>query len=131
VVDYKSGGYNETTHAKKMSSSWEQMMESEDKGYVRQTLIYSHAVMSQTSSSVPLEPHLYFCRRKMTDITTTLEIEGETLHDYRRIHLLFYEALRNKIEQVLTATSFPKCDEDKCPSFCPFFALCGRKAVEY
>ena len=131
VVDYKSGGYNETTHAKKMSSSWEQMMESEDKGYVRQTLIYSHAVMSQTSSSVPLEPHLYFCRRKMTDITTTLEIEGETLHDYRQIHPLFYEALRNKIEQVLTATSFPKCDEDKCPSFCPFFALCGRKAVEY
>ena len=43
VVDYKSGSYNDTTHAKKMSSSWEEIMADADKAYVRQTMIYSHA----------------------------------------------------------------------------------------
>ena len=131
VVDYKSGSYGDTTHAKKMSSSWEDIMESEDKGYVRQTLIYSHAVMSQDRTGLPIEPNLFFCRRKLTEIETTIDVEEETVRDYRAIQEPFLDALRGKVAEVLTATEFPKCEEDKCPAFCPFFSLCGRKPKEF
>ena len=131
VVDYKSGSYGDTTHAKKMSSSWEEIMESEDKGYVRQTLIYSHAVMTQDRTGLPIEPNLFFCRRKLTEIETTINVGEETVRDYRAIQEPFLDALRGKVAEVLTATEFPPCEEDKCPSFCPFFTLCGRKPKEF
>ena len=131
VVDYKSGSYGDTTHAKKMSSSWEEIMESEDKGYVRQTLIYSHAVMTHDRTGLPIEPNLFFCRRKLTEIETTIDVGEETVRDYRTIHEPFLDALRGKVAEVLTATEFPPCEEDKCPSFCPFFTLCGRKPKEF
>ncbi len=130
VVDYKSGGYNDTTHAKRMSSSWDELMDSDDKGYVRQTLIYSHAVVSHDSTRLPVEPHLYFCRRKLNDIVTTIDIAGETVHDYAAIRQPFYEALCAKAKEILTTTDFPQCEEDQCPAFCPFYALCGRKPKE-
>ena len=131
VVDYKSGSYGDTTHAKKMSSSWEEIMESEDKGYVRQTLIYSHAVMTHDRTGLPIEPNLFFCRRKLTEIETTIDVGEETVRDYRTIQEPFLDALRGKVAEVLTATEFPPCEEDKCPSFCPFFTLCGRKPKEF
>ena len=131
VVDYKSGSYNDTTHAKKMASSWEEMMASEEKGYVRQTLIYSQAVMTHDRTGLPIEPNLYFCRRKLTDIETTIDVEGETVQDYRSIEQPFMDALQTEIQQVLSATDFPQCEPEQCPSFCPFFALCGRKPQEY
>lgn len=131
VVDYKSGSYGDTTHAKKMSSSWEEIMESEDKGYVRQTLIYSHAVMTHDRTGLPIEPNLFFCRRKLTEIETTIDVGEETVRDYRAIQEPFLDALRGKVAEVLTATEFPPCAEDKCPSFCPFFTLCGRKPKEF
>lgn len=131
VVDYKSGSYNDTTHAKKMSSSWEELMDSEDKNYVRQTLIYSHAVMENDSTNLPIEPNLYFCRRKLTDIETTLEIDNSSVNDYRQIHEKFSAALQTKIKELLTTSSFSACEPDKCPPFCPFFELCGRKPNEF
>ena len=131
VVDYKSGGYNETTHAKKMSASWEDLMTSEDKGYVRQTMIYSHAVMSEDRMGLPIEPNLYFCRHKLTEIVTTLDVADETVYDYRVIQQRFYEALRTKMKEVLTTTEFPQCEESKCPPFCPFFRLCGRQPKDF
>ena len=131
VVDYKSGSYNDTTHAKKMASSWEEMMASEEKGYVRQTLIYSQAVMIHDHTGLPIEPNLYFCRRKLTDIETTIDVEGETVRDYRSIEQPFMEALQTEIQQLLQATDFPQCEPEQCPSFCPFFALCGRKPSEF
>lgn len=131
LIDYKSGAYNDSTHAKKMSSSWEELMESEEKNYVRQTLIYSHAAMCNEPANLPIEPNLYFCRRKLTDINTTIAIENETIHDYRTVAQAFYEALQAKIHQLLTTTDFSPCDEDKCPPFCPFFSLCGRKPKEF
>jgi hypothetical protein len=127
VVDYKSGAYNDTTHAKRMSSSWDELMTSEDKGYVRQTLIYSHAVAAHDRSGLPVEPNLYFCRRKLNDIVTTVDIDGTTVHDYAAIREPFYDALRTKAKEILTTTDFPQCEEDQCPAFCPFYALCGRK----
>ena len=131
VVDYKSGSYGDSTHAKKMSASWEDIMESEDKGYVRQTLIYSHAVMTHDRTGLPIEPNLFFCRRKLTEIETTIDVGEETVRDYRAIQEDFLNALRGKVAQVMTATEFPPCAEDKCPSFCPFFVLCGRKPKEF
>ena len=131
VVDYKSGGYNDTTHSKKMSATWEDIMESEHKGYVRQTLIYSQAVSLAEGKGKPIEPNLYFCRRKLTEIVTTIDVENETVRDYNTIQKPFIEALQAKVQQVLTATEFPQCEEGTCPSFCPFFRLCGRKSTDY
>lgn len=131
VVDYKSGGYNSTTHAKKMSSAWAEMMESADKGYVRQTMLYSHAVMAHDKTGLPIEPNLYFCRRKLTEIDTTVEVEGETVRNYRNLQEPYLQALQTKVAQLLTTTDFPPCEEGQCPVFCPFFALCGRKANEF
>ena len=131
VVDYKSGGYNDTTHAKKMSSSWEEIMADADKGYVRQTMIYSHAVMTHDRTGLPIEPNLFFCRRALTDIETTIDVEGETVRDYRTVRKPFYEALQTKIKEVITTTEFPQCEEGQCPAFCPFFTLCGRQPAEY
>lgn len=131
IVDYKSGGYNDRTHAEKMSATWDDLMSSEEKGYVRQTMIYSHAVMMEDKTGLPIEPNLYFCRRKLNDIVTTLDVENETVHDYRTIQTPFYEALQTKIKEVLTTAEFPRCEENKCPSFCPFFRLCGRQPKDF
>ena len=131
VVDYKSGNYNDTTHAKKMSSSWEEIMEDADKAYVRQTMIYSHAVMAHDKTGLPIEPNLFFCRRSLTEVETTIDVENETVRDYRTVQKSFYEALQTKIKEVITTTDFPQCEEDQCPAFCPFFALCGRQPSEY
>ena len=131
IVDYKSGSYNDQTHAKRMSATWEDMMESEEKGYVRQTLLYSHAAMVHDKTRLPIEPHLFFCRRKLTDLVTTIDVNDETVHDYRTIKNPFMDALQGKMKELLTTTDFAPCAPDKCPSFCPFFALCGRKKKEF
>ena len=106
-------------------------MESEDKGYVRQTMLYSHAVMAGDRTGLPIEPNLYFCKRKLTDIVTTIDIDNETVHDYRSVQQAFFKALQNTIHQLLTTPEFPKCEPDHCPSFCPFFRLCGRKPKDF
>ncbi len=126
VVDYKTGGYNDTTHAKRMSANWDEMMVSEEKSYVRQTLVYSNAVLSIKHPKMPIEPHLFFCRRKLTDIVTTIDVEAQTVQDFAAIQQPFEQALQTKMREVITATSFPMCAEDDCPTFCPFFTLCGR-----
>ena len=131
VVDYKSGSYNDTTHARKMSSSWDELMSSEDKNYVRQTLIYSHAVMAGETRQYPIEPNLYFCRRRLTDLETTVDIDEAPVRNYAGISGRFYTELQDKIRHILTTTDFPPCAPDKCPSFCPFFDLCGRKPNEF
>ena len=131
VVDYKSGAYNDSTHKKKMSSSWDELMESEDKNYVRQTLVYSHAVQANDQTGLPVEPNLYFCRRKLTEIETTIDIDEQTVHNYKDIEPQFTQALQTKIKEVLTTTAFPPCDDDNCPAFCPFFSLCGRQPKEF
>ncbi len=130
IVDYKSGGYNDKTHDEKMSSSWEDMMDSDQKAYVRQTLIYSHAVNENDNQGLPIEPQLFFCKRKLTEIVTTIDVAGETVHDYATIKDTFFHALQTKIKQILDAIDFPKCEPDQCPSYCPFITFCGRKNKE-
>ncbi|MBR7154926.1 MAG: PD-(D/E)XK nuclease family protein [Paludibacteraceae bacterium] len=131
IVDYKSGNYGDKTHAEKMSATWDEIMTSPDKDYVRQTLIYSHAVMTHDKTGLPIEPNLYFCRRKLTDITTTVDVENEPVHDYKALSETFYEALKAKVKEVMTTTEFPQCEEGKCPKFCAFYRLCGRQPKEF
>ena len=131
VVDYKSGSYTDTTHAKKMSALWENLMSDPDKSYVRQTLIYSRAVKEHDKTGLPIEPNLFFCRRKLPGVVTTIDIENETVHDFAAIQDTFTAQLADKIKELLTASSFPKCEQGQCPSYCPFFDLCGRQPADY
>ena len=131
VVDYKSGNYGDDTRAKKMSTTWEDLLENEDKGYIRQTLIYSHAVKQNDKTGLPIEPNLFFCRTNLTRLDTTVQVNNETVTDYQAIQDEFYNRLQTKVTQVLTTTDFPQCEESKCPSFCPFFDFCGRKPKDF
>lgn len=131
VVDYKSGSYSDTTHEKKMTATWENIMTDPDKAYVRQTLIYSHAVHVHDKTGLPVEPNLFFCRRKLPGVETTVDVENQTVHDYAAIKDTFIAQLTDKIRELLTTTSFPQCAPDQCPSYCPFFTLCGRQPNEY
>ena len=106
-------------------------MEGEEKGYVRQTMIYSQAVMQENRLELPIEPNLFFCRCKLTDLVTTIEMEKETVHDFRAVQEPFYNALTAKVNELMTATEFPPCEPDKCPSCCPFFRLCGRQPKDF
>lgn len=134
VVDYKTGHYGDKTRADKMSSDWESLMTADEKSYVRQTLIYSHAVSEMTqhkNSNYPIEPNLFFCQRPLTELDTTIEVDNLPLHDYRTIQEPFINQLQTKAQEVLTATEFPQCEEGKCPKYCAFFSLCGRQNTEY
>ncbi|MBR1877760.1 MAG: PD-(D/E)XK nuclease family protein [Paludibacteraceae bacterium] len=126
VVDYKSGSYNDKTHDKKMSAASEELFSLPEKGYVRQTMMYSCAVARHSKENLPVEPNLYFCRRKLTDIDTTISIDNQPVSDVRVLQNDFLKALSAKVHEILTATSFPRCAESDCPSFCPFKTLCGR-----
>ena len=130
VVDYKTGGYSDGTRAKRMTANWEELMTDPDKGYIRQTLLYCAAVAAQDKTGLPIEPHLFFCRPKLTALDTTVALETEPVHDYRPLQPRFLEALQPTVNHLLTATSFPPCEEKDCPSYCPFADLCARSVSE-
>lgn len=127
VVDYKSGGYN----SGKLSVKEEDLMTNPDKSYVRQTLMYSHAVMANDESDkpLPIEPNLFFCSRKLTGLSTTVSVGKQSIKNYRDIQESFLKALREKMREILTATKFPPCDEGKCSGFCPFLGTCRRSVT--
>ena len=127
VVDYKSSNYSEKTPEEKMASSWEELLQDDKKGYVLQTLLYSTAVSQSEKPEQPVEPNLYFCKRNLSEIQTNIVIEGKVVQDIKAIEEPFLEVLKPKIKEIFTTTYFPKCEEGKCPSYCGFFDLCGRK----
>ena len=134
VIDYKSGVYKDDTHKKKMSATWEELMTDENKGYVRQTMMYSYAVeQSLKSQELKVEPHLYFCSTNILSdkMNTSIELEGETISDFAKLSDTFKEQLTAKAKELLTTTDFPQCEENECPSFCEFFKLCNRKPNEF
>ncbi len=127
VVDYKSGGYD----ANRLAASTEKWMEQPDKNYVRQTLMYSHAVMAneneeEKKENLPIEPNLFFCSHKLTDLPTTVKVDKAVVANYRELQDTFLEALETKINEIATVTEFPPCEESKCKSHCPFLRLCHR-----
>ena len=141
VIDYKSGVYKDKTHAEKMSATWENLMTDANKGYVRQTMMYSYAVeqslksqkLKVESQKLRVEPHLYFCSKDLLSdkMDTSIELEGETISDFAKLSDTFKEQLTAKAKELLTTTDFPQCEEGKCPSFCKFFKLCGRKPKDF
>lgn len=134
VIDYKSGGYNDETHKKKMTATWEELMTDKNKGYVRQTMMYSYAVeQSLKSQEARVEPHLYFCSKNLLSDTmdTSIELEGETISNFSKLSEQFEQQLTSKAKELLTTTEFPQCEEKDCPSFCEFFKLCNRKPNEF
>ena len=148
VIDYKSGGYNDDTHKKKMSATWEELMTDKNKGYVRQTMMYSYAVEQSLKSGkaeslrrreevesleARVEPHLYFCSKDLLSdkMNTSIELEGETISNFKILSEQFEQQLTSKAKELLTTTEFPQCEEKDCPSFCEFFKLCGRKPKDF
>lgn len=141
VIDYKSGGYNDETHKKKMSATWEELMTDKNKGYVRQTMMYSYAVeqslksqkLKVESQEARVEPHLYFCSKDLLSdkMNTSIELEGETISNFKILSEQFEQQLTSKAKELLTTTEFPQCEDNECPSFCKFFKLCGRKPKDF
>ena len=136
VIDYKSGGYNDETHKKKMTATWEELMTDKNKGYVRQTMMYSYAVeqsLKVESQEARVEPHLYFCSKNLLSDTmdTSIELEGETISNFKILSEQFEQQLTAKAKELLTTTEFPQCEEKDCPSFCEFFKLCNRKPKDF
>ena len=126
IVDYKSGSYDEED----MSTTMDDLMQTKDAKYIRQTLMYSHAVVENEPSQLPIEPNLFFCSRDMNNILTTLTIDGQPISDFRTIQESFIDALKTKIKEVLTTTSFPPCEKNDCASYCPFLEICRRKVYK-
>ena len=120
IVDYKTGTYNSSDTSATMAT----IMTDKKKGYVRQTLIYSHAVMP---SDLPVEPNLFYCSRELKDATTTLSVDKSPVTDYRQLSDEFMKALAPKIAEVMITTTFPACEEKDCSPFCPFLGICKRK----
>lgn len=134
VIDYKSGGYNDDTHKKKMTATWEELMTDKNKGYVRQTMMYSYAVeQSLKSQEARVEPHLYFCSKNLLSDTmdTSIELEGETISNFKILSEQFEQQLTSKAKELLTTTEFPQCEEGECPPYCEFFKLCNRKPKDF
>lgn len=127
VVDYKSGKYDE----KDLSAMMEKIMVEKDAKYMRQTLLYSQAVSAHEKCVGTIEPNLFFCSRSLIGQKTTITIDEQEVHDYRTIQTEFMSALKAKIQEVMTTTHFPPCDEKECPSYCPFMELCRRKVYTF
>lgn len=132
VVDYKTGGYSSA----RLSASSDEWMEKPEKNYVRQTLMYSHAVMAnenedEKKENRPIEPNLFFCSHKLTDLPTTVKVDKAVVANYRDIQDTFLEALQAKIEEMANVTEFPPCEENKCKSYCPFLTLCRRSVRSF
>lgn len=128
VIDYKSGNYN----ASKLTSldGVNALMDKPDKGYIRQTLIYSHALMASDKHKQPIEPNVFYCSKPLEDSKTTLTIARQPLTNYREVQQDFIESLQTKMQEVMTVDHFPPCEEGKCPVYCAFFSTCGRKPKE-
>lgn len=143
VIDYKSGVYGDDTHKKKMTATWEELMTDKNKGYVRQTMMYSYAVEQSLkeesgkwkveSLESRVEPHLYFCSKNLLSdkMNTSIELEGEMISNFSKLSEQFEQQLTSKAKELLTTTEFPQCEEGECPPYCEFFKLCNRKPNEF
>ena len=125
IIDYKSGKFDSNYMSNR--DGVDTIMDKPEKGYIRQTLIYSHALMESEDNTMAIEPHLYFCSCPLPRFKSTLSFHQKPFTNYRPEAAHFIEKLSLKASEILTATEFPPCEEDKCPSYCPFFMTCGRK----
>ena len=143
IVDYKTGAYD----AKRLDTTWNDLLESHDARYVLQTLIYSEAALqdntkrnSSTSqfsnlqtfkfSNLQLTPHLYFTQKNLSQTDGMVKINGVAVENYLNIRDEFLARLQKKVSDIKSDTEFPMVAEDQCKSYCPFRLLCHREGVE-
>ena len=143
IVDYKTGAYD----AKRLDTTWNDLLESHDARYVLQTLIYSEAALqdntkrnSSTSqfsnlqtfkfSNLQLTPHLYFTQKNLSQTDGMVKIDGVAVENYLNIRDEFLARLQKKVSDIKSDTEFPMVAEDQCKSYCPFRLLCHREGVE-
>ncbi len=129
VVDYKTGGYNKD----KLDIKLDKLVSDPAQHYVLQTLIYAEAVAQKGISEKPLQPHLFFTQSKLKNTAVTMG--GVPIADYNRLRpdtqtqKGIPTLIGNKVQEALTTTDFPQCDENKCTAFCPFLDICAREVT--
>ena len=126
IVDYKTGSFK----SDKLSVKADEVMTNAKKGYVRQTIIYSHVLMSTLDDSKPIQPNLFFCTGDMTGLQTVVKVD-ESVNDYRTIQESVFPKLQDKVRELLQDAEFPQCAEGECDSYCAFYDLCKRKKKEF
>lgn len=149
VVDYKTGKYvpddkKDPTVKTKLTATWDEVSKDTQKDYIRQTLIYSCALMDIDNKTEngktdnvdkvrPIEPNLFFCQQKLIDnaVVTNLMVDNKVVSDVREIKDALIKALKPTLQEMYSTTEFPLCEEGKCPKYCPYFRLCGRKPKDY
>ena len=94
IIDYKSGKFD--TSKLSVREGVEVLMDKPEKGYIRQTFIYSHALMETEKETMVIEPNLYFCSRPLPGSRTTLSFNNKALTDYRDVDGVFMEKLTIK-----------------------------------
>ena len=128
VIDYKTGKYDKD---KLTSLTLEALFkEGSEKTFILQTLIYCKAVLHNgLNDKHRISSGLWFTGKK--DCNPQLKLLGKPFTDYTEIQQKFEPLLTAKVEEIMTATTFSKCAEDKCKPYCPFLLLCGRHPKEY
>ena len=143
IVDYKTGAYD----AKRLDTTWNDLLESHDARYVLQTLIYSEAALQDNTkrnssasqfsnlqtfkfSNLQLTPHLYFTQKNLSQTDGMVKIDGVAVENYLNIRDEFLARLQKKVSDIKSDTEFPMVAEDQCKSYCPFRLLCHREGVE-
>lgn len=128
IIDYKTGRYDEKRMETKLLDSL--FVSGSDKGYFLQTLLYCMALdESRQYDTDTIMPGLFFTGKK--GCNPQLSVNGSALTDYRLVREAFVPLLQDKVSEIVTATSFPKCSESNCSALCPFHLLCGRKVKEF
>jgi len=128
IVDYKCGRYNE----KKMQAVSENLCnpETPDADYIRQTLLYSYVAYKQGTAQ-HIEPHLYFTAKDLTkDLTCTrVALDNMPVVYNSNNHEQYSKLVQEMVENIIREQRFDQCE--KCPLYCPFLHLCGRKASKF
>lgn len=130
VLDYKTGRFD----SKKTAAATLDALfaAGSEHGYMLQTFIYCMACADAYNrkklnpAGLPVMPALLFSGKKEHDPSlrigkdAVLDFEGSVLSEFR-------ELLTQKVQEILTASVFSKCEDDgRCGENCPFALLCGR-----
>lgn len=131
IIDYKTGGYANS----KLSAKLEELMDNRDKGYVRQTIIYSYvlakSLKNKGGESLPIQPNLFFCSSDMSGNETIIKVDAPINDFQKELGDEILEPLQQKVAQLFTDSQFTQCEEGKCPAYCSFFDLCKRKKKDF
>lgn len=106
-------------------------------GYWLQTLIYAYAyrhqaLRPQVASGIaagaepPVLPVVYF-PRDTEQVCYPVHTSDGGLVSLSEFRKPFFDALAGQVKRMLTDRVYEQVEEKKCDSFCPFFALCGRR----